>query len=641
MKTRLHAIAASAAFMLAGGASAQQRYVEEVFTDAQLIISPDVPFGINIDFLTSDFSNPGIYGPEVVQLQTLVTTQQPIPPAYFNPADTSTAVKVANLRMDIYQPHPFIDCEQERPVFIFVHTGNALPPPLNGSPNGTRKDSSAVEVCKRMARRGYVALSMSYRLGWNPLGTTLEIRRGTLLNAIYRAIHDVKQCVRTVKAEAASNNNWHVDPSKIIVYGEGTGGYISLASSTLDESAELFIEKFRPDPFDPTVSYIDTTVVGNIEGFGGQLCLYRPNGQTSDFNFCVNAGGALADTSWLAPGDVHMVAFHTVFDPFAPFTEGVVIVPTTGEQVVPVQGSNLFMQLVNQYGNNTAFESFPDGDVFTDRARDLYGTAQVHAGSTVNINTGTEGLFALVTPDWPGMAVAPYEEASPWQWWDPNSPLAQVEVQPGITTNMASLASNPNSSPEKGRAYIDTIMGYLNPRIVAALALENCTVTAVDCQGVVGGTALPGTPCDDNNPDTELDQYTPNCECMGLLVDCLGVPGGTALPGTPCDDGNANTELDQYSGDCVCAGLPIGIGEVTAAAGLRMVPNPMHDVLRVTSEKEVMLAYELFDATGRRVRTATVNARQFILDRSGLQAGAYFLTVRFADGSVTRKVALD
>jgi hypothetical protein len=438
-----------------------------------------VVFGQNIDFLTSNFSNPALFGPNIIQLQTLVSTQQPIPAAYFNPSDTSTVVKVANLRMDVYQPDQSVDAVTDRPLVIYVHTGNALPPPINGSPNGTRKDSTCVEVCKRMARRGYVAISMSYRAGWNPLAATEQERRGSLLNAIYRAIHDVRQCVRTAKANAST---YEIDPGKIILMGEGTGGYITLAATTLDDADELFVEKFRPDPFDPSVSYIDTTKVGNIEGFNGQLTLYRPNGQNSDINFCVNIGGALADTTWLEQGDAPMVAFHTVFDPFAPFNYGIVIVPTTGGPVVDVPGSNYFMRFVNDYGNNDSFATLPGGDPWTDVARARYGTTQVHVGSSVAINTDVEGLYPVVTVDWPGQGIAPLEEASPWQWWDQNGALAQVVVDPGppaITANQASLASNPNSSPAKGRAMIDTIMGYANPRIVCALDLGPCSLVGI------------------------------------------------------------------------------------------------------------------------------------------------------------------
>ena len=338
-----------------------------------------------------------------------------------------------------------------------------------------------------------------------------------------------------------------------------------MATATLNDPADLFIPKFVPDPLEPTVSYIDTNTVGNLDGFNGSLCLYRPNGQNSDLNFCVNAGGALADTSWLSPGDVPMVAFHTVFDPFAPFTEGVVIVPTTGEQVVPVQGSNLFMQLVNTYGNNASFATLPGGDPYTDRARSLYNTDQTHGSNTVHINTGTEGLFPMVTPDWPGMAVAPYEEASPWQWWDPNGALANVVVSPGpppVTAGQASQASNPNFSPEKGRAYIDTIMGYMNPRIVCALQLGPCSLVGIS----------------ENDP------------------------------------------------------IAIGVG---------MAPNPAHDVVRISSAKAVIRMVEVYDVNGRRVRAESVDNNTFNLQRNGLKAGAYFVTLTFDQGTVTRKLMLD
>ncbi|MFN6114246.1 MAG: hypothetical protein ACK46C_00005, partial [Flavobacteriales bacterium] len=42
-----------------------------------------------------------------------------------------------------------------------------------------------------------------------------------------------------------------------------------------------------------------------------------------------------------------------------------------------------------------------------------------------------------------------------------------------------------------------------------------------DCLGVIGGSALPGTPCNDNNPCTFNDVYTgtaPNCGCAGTPV---------------------------------------------------------------------------------------------------------------------------
>ncbi len=552
--------------VLAIGAHAQERYLEEVFTPSQVTQTNDVTFGTNIDFLTSNFTDPVAYGPEVMQLQGLVSAGQPIPAAYFNPLDGSTVVKVTNLQMDVYQPDQAVDTETERPLFIFVHTGNALPPPLNGSPNGTRKDSSAVEVCKQMARRGYVAVSMSYRMGWNPVGSTLEIRRGTLLNAIYRAIHDVKQCIRTLKQDAAGANTYAIDADKIILYGEGTGGYITLATATLDEPEELYIDKFLPDPFTPSVSYVDSTTVGNIEGFGGSLALYRPNGFNSGFNFCVNAGGSLADTSWLAAGDVPMVSFHTVFDPFAPFGNGTVIVPTTGEQVVDVSGSNVFMELVNGYDNNASFATLPNGDPYTDAARALYNTNEAHGSNTVHINAGVEGLYPFVTPNWPVISPGTLEEASPWQWWDPTGPLANVDLDgpgPGtLTTGQASQASNPNFSGTKGRTYIDSIMGYMNPRIVCALQLGPCSLVGID----------------ENDP---------------------------------------------------------------IAVGVDLYPNPAHETVRITSTNGTIRMLEVYDVNGRRVRAEQVENKAYLLHRNGLKPGAYFVTLTFDQGTVTRKLMMD
>ena len=563
-----------------------QRYSTEVFSDAVLTITPDVRYGVNIDFQNSDFTDPDIAASEIIQLQYFVANGIPVPPTFFDPESPSTFVKLTELRMDVYGPDQGVDCEEARPLFIYLHTGDLLPPPLNGRPIGTRKDSSAVEICRRMARRGYVAASLDYRLGWAAGSTDPDTLRSTWINALYRAMHDLKQGIRDLKLNAPT---YRLSAEQTIVCGEGIGGSIALTAAALNDPTELFIEKLLPDLAEPEVSYVDTTLAGNLDGFNGQNDLYRPNGYSSDFNFCVSIGGAMVDTSWLDPGEVPIVSMHTMFDPFIPLTAGTIVTRIGGEGVFAVHGPALFQSAANAYGNNASFTGLPDGDPFTDRARDLYGSTQVHSGSTVAIGNGVEGLFPFVTPDWPANDPALREEDGPWTWWDPDSPEAQAEVQAGVTAHETELAGNANMAADKGRAYIDTIMGYLNPRIIAALAL----------------------------------------------------PEGLLVVGLPCDDGNAGTFNDVVSEECMCAGIPDAFEEEKLERGLFLAPNPVREELRVTSENEVIRAYDLFDATGRRVRTAGVNAFQFNMDRGTLDAGTYFLTVRFADGSVTRKVVLD
>ncbi|GEM_PF-140454 len=512
-----------------------QRFYDEVFTNDQIVVHSNIVFGTNIDFLTSDFSSPSVPA-EITELQTAVFLGNPIPAAYFNPADDATAVKVKNITMDIYEPDQSDDTYDNRPVIVYIHTGNFLPPPINGSPNGTKTDSSAVELCKGWARRGYVAISCDYRLGWNPIAATVQERRGTLLNAVYRAIHDVKEGVRFLREDSYALNTWNIDESKIVLYGQGSGGYVSQAYVTLDNpNVELYLPKFLPNPFNPSVSYIDSSQVGNFEGFGGLVNLYQNEGVSSDVHMAINAGGALADESWLEAGDVPMIAINCVRDDFAPFTAGTVIVPTTLEEVVDVHGGNFFIQKAVDLGNNNIFVDLPDGDPFTDAARSRYGeTYTVSNGLTQTVNATPEGLFPILRSLRPYLA----NESSPWEWWDPTSAIAQVQVAPGITAHMASLNSNPDMSPAKGRAYIDSIQGYILPRIMCVLELPNSP-----CEN------LNPIPFNDDCADAEdIDMFFHSGENVVQLTDTYDNSNGTVANDDPTDGWDCFGEPDGGGG---------------------------------------------------------------------------------------------
>lgn len=87
----------------------------------------------------------------------------------------------------------------------------------------------------------------------------------------------------------------------------------------------------------------------------------------------------------------------------------------------------------------------------------------------------------------------------------------------------------------------------------------------VDCNGMVNGPDMPGTPCDDGNPMTSGDLWTPACVCTGQdssnVVDCTGIPGGQNLPGTFCINFFGDSGI--WSVDCVCemnTGVPDCLG---------------------------------------------------------------------------------
>ena len=178
-----------------------------------------------------------------------------------------------------------------------------------------------------------------------------------------------------MRSTVIAGNPYGIDPDQIVLFGQGSGGYVAQAYITLnDYNTEIAIPKFIGEDGLP---YVIEAIDGDIDGGPGAIRLPDPlqqAGISKDVSMAANIGGALADISWLNEGEPPMVAMHCIRDPFAPFDNGTVVVPTTNEDVVEVQGGNIFIQEAINNGNNALFATIPDGnDPFTDRARELYG----------------------------------------------------------------------------------------------------------------------------------------------------------------------------------------------------------------------------------------------------------------------------
>src|SRR6187402_3223569 len=129
---------------------------------------------------------------------------------------------LTNLTMDVYEPGGATDTMGRRPLIVFLHSGTFLPPYLNTQLEGGRNDSGIIYICQSFARRGYVVANIDYRLGWNPTGSNVDIRKGTLITAFVRAIQDVKAAVRYFRKDAATANLFRIDSNRVIVGGEHT-----------------------------------------------------------------------------------------------------------------------------------------------------------------------------------------------------------------------------------------------------------------------------------------------------------------------------------------------------------------------------------------------------------------------------------
>lgn len=91
-----------------------------------------------------------------------------------------------------------------------------------------------------------------------------------------------------------------------------------------------------------------------------------------------------------------------------------------------------------------------------------------------------------------------------------------------------------------------TVQPY-ESKIVYRVTGAGCSVQQPDCQGVAGGTALPGTACNDNNPCTENDVWTSDCVCQGTSS---GLTAGIAASGSTsfCTGGNVVLSATTGSG---------------------------------------------------------------------------------------------
>ncbi|MBT8231554.1 MAG: hypothetical protein HKO66_04685, partial [Saprospiraceae bacterium] len=254
------------------GLNAQERFLDEVFDEVE--VTTDVIYGVNTTVL------PVLLGAQ---------------PA-FRP-----------LNMNLMEPVG--DTFDIRPVIILLHTGNFLPQLLNGNNNGTIEDPYIVSLGERLAKMGYLVAIADYRLGWNPIATSQQERTETLINAAYRGLQDINTCARYFRASADAGNPHKADGSRITVWGVGTGGYIAYGAATLDQWFDIVLPKFigadkdgngTPDPMviEPINGDPFATTLGLNPLNGDTLCLPNHVGYSSEFQLCVNMGGALGDTSW-------------------------------------------------------------------------------------------------------------------------------------------------------------------------------------------------------------------------------------------------------------------------------------------------------------------------------------------------------
>lgn len=622
--------------------NAQTRYINEVFTNVlkQTNILYDSNRSVNILF-------PAVPG------------QLPI--------------ITASLRCDIYTPVG--DALTSRPTVIVAHTGSYLPALINRQTTGNKNDSAIVELCTILAKRGFTAVAINYRQGWNAASTVQADATEQLLKATMRGIQDVRNAIRFLRVNAST---YGVDTSKIIVGGQGTGGYIALALGTLDRKSEIESNpKFLRGDFSPMVS---TDTLGDWNGLGGATLPAYPftfnytgdPAVSANAHMVFNYGGAMGDLAWLeATNSLPVVGMHVVSDPFAPYKTGNVIVPTTGVTVIPsASGAGDVIPKANDLGVNAKLNS--------KRLVDPVSlVAELRAEGETN-------LYPFLVPT--------ILDGAPWEWWDrPTIQAATTGSFYGIPVpangrqaDSLSMLTNPTMSATKARSYIDTVVKFITPRIALQFDLVPASADQFKDFGLsfppdgavatIAGDTDQVVPIlwdnantngfgnisykwvasevgaiDFGNPDLEITSPVNGFTLDFQTIRDILVDGGINVGDTIELAWTVKATLngtDRWATDTFNVSLVRGVlnsvrNLPSLANELSVYPNPAKNELNVNLNTSIQ-SVTITDITGREIMAVSPNALTTKLDISTLNSGFYFVQVKATDGrSAVKRVVVE
>lgn len=199
---------------------------------------------------------------------------------------TFATVDGETLLLTIYTPAD--DTATDRPVMIVASGGGFL----------EQERESVEPIAEEFARRGYVAVTMDYRvLGRAPLDADeLAIAGAT-------ATQDMFAAVRFLRAEGEGANPRGIRPDAIFVSGESAGGVMAMLAATLDPNDTVS----RP------------ALADFLTANGG---VYGTVGEADDVSSLVQGAmplsGGVLDLATVDAGSALLYAAHEEFDPVVP-----------------------------------------------------------------------------------------------------------------------------------------------------------------------------------------------------------------------------------------------------------------------------------------------------------------------------------
>lgn len=235
------------------------------------------PYCINGRFAQNDF-----YAPIAIQSDLNVIYG----------VNTSSSGLLDTLDFDIYYPNTLIDGLDKRPLVVMVHGGTWF--------SGSKSDLSS--YCEQLARRGYVAATIDYRLGWDSGITACGGNIAQLKSAMYRSVQDLNAALRYLSFHAA---DYDIDTNYIFLAGQSEGAWMSLHSTFMQQTEANLL--FPGEEADLGGINNSTNLLTNSYSIKGV------------FNWC----GGMSDTNIIQSNEkVPVLSIHGLFDTIMPVDTG-------------------------------------------------------------------------------------------------------------------------------------------------------------------------------------------------------------------------------------------------------------------------------------------------------------------------------
>jgi acetyl esterase/lipase len=320
------------AISLANAQETDKRYKEEVFTEVKE--TKNIVFSTNVPQPTS---GGGIYEFGVGKLWDKNVV--------INAKEHETVNR--DLSMNIFEPVG--DVVQQRPVIILCFGGAFA--------FGTKELDDMTILAKSFAKRGFVAVTIDYRIGIN------AFFRGMADRAIYRTVQDTRAAIRFLRASVDQQNPHKINPQHIYIGGFSSGGFAALhnvyLNKELERPASTYATSYRYGKSPHSKKWYDLPDLGCLDCTGDYP---QYDGRA---NGAISMAGAIRSLDYIEGGsDLPCLLLHSKDDPAVPygqgepFSLGKIAAPTLA--IGQTSGSSTIYEHAQKIGLNATLYSYED-----------------------------------------------------------------------------------------------------------------------------------------------------------------------------------------------------------------------------------------------------------------------------------------